>query len=144
MMVQLKPKRSSEMEEFSYCRLISRGVLLKVHLFSRTSTESDYTVYLGRRDQQLSNANEVSRTISQIINHPDYNSQTQDNDISLLKLSSAVSFTDYIRPVCLASNGSTYEAGTNAWITGWGTINSDGDHNFFSSICTILLSMSSQ
>lgn len=142
MMVQLKPKRSSELEEFSYCRLISRGALLKVHLFSRTTT-SDVTVYLGRRYQQLPNANEESKTISQIINHPSYNSQTQDNDISLLKLSTAVTFTDYIRPICLASSGSTYVAGTNAWITGWGTINSDGDHNFFFSICTILLSMSS-
>lgn len=131
------------MEEFSYCRLISRGVLLKVHLFSRAIT-SDVTVYLGRRDQQVINENEQSKTVSQIINHPSYNTQTQNNDISLMKLSSAVSFTDYIRPICLASGGSTYEAGTTAWITGWGAINSDGDHNFFSSICTILLSMSSQ
>lgn len=142
MMVQLKPKRSSEMEEFSYCRLLSR-VLLKVHLFSRTIM-SEVTVYLGRRYQQLLNENEVARSVSQITNHPSYNSITQDNDISLLKLSSAVTFTNYITPVCLASSGSTYEAGTNAWITGWGTIRSDGDHNLFSSICTILLSMSSQ
>lgn len=106
--------------------------------FSRTSL-SDVTVYLGRRYQQLPNANEVSRSVSQIINHPSYDTQTQDNDICLLKLSSTVTFTDYIRPICLASTSSTYQAGASAWITGWGTINTGGEENIFSSSSTILL-----
>ena len=97
----------------------------------------DVTVYLGRRYQQLWNPNEVSRGVSQITNHPNYNAQTQNNDICLLKLSSAVTFTDYIRPVCLASTGTTYADGTSTWITGWGTINSEGDESF-SSISTTL------
>lgn len=69
--------------------------------------------------------------MSQIINHPSYNGQTQNNDICLLRLSSSVTFTDYIRPICLAASGSTYAAGADAWITGWGTIDSDGDQNLF-------------
>lgn len=81
--------------------------------------------------------------MSQIINHPSYDSQTQNNDICLLKLSSAVSFTNYIRPICLASAGSTYAAGILAWITGWGTINSNGDESLSSSISTLLLPISS-
>lgn len=112
-------------------------------LVCRTST-SDVTVYLGRQFQQLLNANEVSRSVSQIINHPDYNSRTQNNDISLLRLSSAVTFTNFIRPICLASAGTTYEAGSTTWITGWGTINSGGNENIFSSISIILLQIFSQ
>lgn len=96
----------------------------------RTST-ANVVVYLGRRFQQLPNANEVSYRVSQIINHPSYNSDTQNNDISLLKLSSIVTFTDYIKPICLAASDSTYAAESSAWITGWGTINSDGDENIF-------------
>lgn len=65
--------------------------------------------------------------VSQIIRHPNYDSTTSDNDICLLKLSSPVTFTDYIQPVCLAAVDSTYYTGTTSWVTGWGNINSDGE-----------------
>ncbi|XP_035599093.1 polyserase-2-like isoform X4 [Oncorhynchus keta] len=42
----------------------------------------------------------------------------------LLQLSSPVTFTNYIRPVCLAAPGSSFHAGTTSWVTGWGTIRS--------------------
>lgn len=88
------------------------------------------TVYLGRDTQQLLNPNEVSRTVSAVINHPDYNENTNNNDISLLRLSSPVDFTSYIRPVCLAADSSVFEAGTTCWVTGWGTIRTDGENLF--------------
>ncbi|KAM6913335.1 trypsin-like [Lycodopsis pacificus] len=99
-------------------------VLTAAHCFS--SNTGRVTVYLGRDTQQLLNFNEESRTLSQVIRHPNYNPRTNDNDIALLRLSSPVTFTDYIRPVCLAADGSTFAGGTSCWVTGWGTINSDG------------------
>ncbi|XP_045077308.1 integumentary mucin C.1-like [Coregonus clupeaformis] len=42
----------------------------------------------------------------------------------LLKLSSPVTFTNHIRPVCLAAPGSSFYAGTTSWGTGCGTISS--------------------
>merc|ERR1739838_121790 len=39
----------------------------------------------------------------------------------LLKLSSPVTFTDYISPICLAAMNSTFYDGTMSWVTGWGT-----------------------
>uniref|UniRef100_A0A671SAU9 Transmembrane protease serine 9-like n=1 Tax=Sinocyclocheilus anshuiensis TaxID=1608454 RepID=A0A671SAU9_9TELE len=74
----------------------------------------------------LTNANEVSRNVSQIIKHPAYNSITEDNDITLLHLSSPVTFTDHIRPVCLASANSTFFKSTVSWVTGWGNIRTGG------------------
>uniref|UniRef100_A0A3B3DV15 Zgc:100868 n=1 Tax=Oryzias melastigma TaxID=30732 RepID=A0A3B3DV15_ORYME len=68
----------------------------------------------------------VSRSVSQIIVHPNYNSQSQDNDVSLVKLSSSVTFNDYISPVCLAAAGSDFPGGTTAWVTGFGTLSSGG------------------
>lgn len=95
-------------------------------------------MYLGRDSQQLFNLNEVSRAVSQVIRHPGYSSQTNDNDIALLRLSSPVTFTNYIQPVCLAAEGSEFSAGTSCWVTGWGTIGSDGESTANStSVCVL-------
>lgn len=67
--------------------------------------------------------------MSQITCHPDYNENTFDNDICLLRLSSAVTFTNFIVPVCLAATGSVFSAGTDIWVTGWGNIGSGGETN---------------
>lgn len=91
----------------------------------RLST-SAVTIYLGRQSQHGSNPNEVMRHVTQIVNHPDYNRNTFNNDVSLLRLSSPVTFSNYIRPVCLAAPGSTVHADLLSWVTGWGNIGSGG------------------
>ncbi|KAL7860682.1 hypothetical protein AOLI_G00170310 [Acnodon oligacanthus] len=99
----------------------SNWVLTAAHCFG-SIIASQVTVYLG--DQSLSNqgsnTNVVSRSVSQVIIHPNYTSSTNDNDLTLLKLSSSVTFTNYITPVCLAAAGSTFFNGTLTWVTGWG------------------------
>uniref|UniRef100_A0A8C2AX63 Zgc:123295 n=1 Tax=Cyprinus carpio TaxID=7962 RepID=A0A8C2AX63_CYPCA len=82
--------------------------------------------FQGYESQSESNPNEVLRTASATI-HPNYNSLTHDNDIALLHLSSSVTFTDYIKPVCLAAAGSKFAAGTDSWVTGWGHPKSSSD-----------------
>ncbi|XP_063076729.1 uncharacterized protein LOC134466782 [Engraulis encrasicolus] len=101
-------------------------VMSAAHCFS-SANPAGLTVYLGRQAQQSSNPNEVSRSVIQIVLHPNYDTQTFDNDIALLKLSSPVQFTDFIRPVCLAASGSVFNNGTDSWVTGWGTIGEGGD-----------------
>ncbi|KAM9346001.1 polyserase-2-like [Symphorus nematophorus] len=98
-------------------------VLTAAHCFPSTST-NNLIVYLGRQSQQGINNNEVSRTATQIIRHPNYDGSTFDNDICLLKLSSVVTFTNFILPACLAAPGSTFFSGIDAWVTGWGNIGS--------------------
>uniref|UniRef100_A0A668UWX4 Peptidase S1 domain-containing protein n=1 Tax=Oreochromis aureus TaxID=47969 RepID=A0A668UWX4_OREAU len=78
------------------------------------------TVNLGRQSLQGSNPNAVSRTVTKIITHPNYNSITYNSDICLLQLSSSVTFNNYISPVCLAASDSTFYSGVNTWVTGWG------------------------
>ncbi|XP_061568161.1 transmembrane protease serine 9-like [Cololabis saira] len=104
----------------------NQWVLTAAHCVNGRSP-SQITVYLGRQSQEGLNPNEVSRSVTQIIIHPGYDSDTFDNDISLLKLSSSVTFSNYISPVCLAASGSTFFSGVDTWITGWGTIGSGVD-----------------
>lgn len=76
------------------------------------------TVYLGRDSLEGPNPNMVTRNVSRTILHPDYDRSFHD-DIALLQLSSNVTFTDYVRPVCLAASGSRFD-GTEGWVTGFG------------------------
>uniref|UniRef100_A0A3P8WQS5 chymotrypsin n=1 Tax=Cynoglossus semilaevis TaxID=244447 RepID=A0A3P8WQS5_CYNSE len=99
-------------------------VMSAAHCFFSTS---GWRVSLGRQSLQGTNPNEVSRTVARIILHPNYDSDNNDNDIALLRLSSPVTFTDFIRPVCLAASGSVFINGTDSWVTGWGSVNEGGE-----------------
>ncbi|XP_060951379.1 transmembrane protease serine 9-like [Limanda limanda] len=102
--------------------LINREwVMTAAHCFSSTST-SGLQVSLGRQNLQGTNPNEESRSVSRIILHPNYDSDSSNNDIALLRLSSPVKFTDHIRPVCLAASDSVFNNGTDSWVTGWGNV----------------------
>uniref|UniRef100_A0A3P9NZS4 Peptidase S1 domain-containing protein n=1 Tax=Poecilia reticulata TaxID=8081 RepID=A0A3P9NZS4_POERE len=68
----------------------------------------------------ISNSTKVTRKLSEIICHPEYDSSTNENDICLLKLSAPVDFTPYIQPICLASENSTFHDGLVSWVTGFG------------------------
>ncbi|XP_073717685.1 chymotrypsin-like protease CTRL-1 [Misgurnus anguillicaudatus] len=81
---------------------------------------SDFIINLGHENHQGPNPHEINRTVIQIIRHPNFDLSTLDNNIALLQLSSSVTFTDYIRPVCLAAAGSVFDEGLSSWVTGWG------------------------
>ncbi|XP_077386677.1 polyserase-2-like [Festucalex cinctus] len=97
----------------------NQWLLSAAHCFARPKPVK---AFLGRQSQEGSNPNEEFRRITRIIIHANYNPHTLDNDVALLKLSSPVNFTDFIRPVCLAAQNSTFFTGTESWVTGWGDI----------------------
>ncbi|XP_019747942.1 trypsin-1-like [Hippocampus comes] len=82
------------------------------------------TAFVGRQRQTGSNPNEQNRSVSLIISHPDFNSSTFDNDVALVKLSSPVTFNNFIGSICLAASGSTFFDGTQSWFTGWWDVTS--------------------
>ncbi|XP_068605518.1 serine protease 1-like [Brachionichthys hirsutus] len=102
----------------------NRWIVTAAHCFQSINSVAGLRVYLGRERQQLSNPNEVVRGVASIVRHPDFSIRTLNNDITLLQLSSPVTFTDFIRPVCLASGGSSVPVGLVTWVTGWGNIQS--------------------
>ncbi len=104
--------------------------LIIFFIFFYRLTTLTTVIYLGRHRQVGIKPYEISRNVIRIITHPKYNPDNLDNDIALVQLSSSVHFTDYIRPVCLAASGSTFAAGTDSWITGWGKLNFGGESKF--------------
>ncbi|CAL8259276.1 unnamed protein product [Arctogadus glacialis] len=110
--------------------LNQQWVLTAAHCI-QSMTVGDYTVFLGRQTQQGANPNEIQRSVRQIFIHPSYNvSPVNGSDLALLHLDSAVQYSDYIRPVCLADSASTFND-TFCYLTGWGkqTQNANGVSN---------------
>ncbi|KAK1797991.1 hypothetical protein P4O66_000747 [Electrophorus voltai] len=66
--------------------------------------------------------NQVSRSVTSVTINPNYDANTLNNDLAVLQLSSTVTFTPYITPICLAASGCTFFNGTLSWVTGWGNI----------------------
>ena len=62
--------------------------------------------------------------VEAVINHPDYNDQTTENDISILRLAEKVDLYKYphIKPACLPS----YPYSGPGVVSGWGTVSSGG------------------
>lgn len=86
-----------------------------------------WSVSLGRRNLEGIEPNEVALPVAEIILHPLFDNQIFDNDIALLRLSSAVEFNAFVRPVCLAANTSVFNNGTESWVTGWGSVQQGGE-----------------
>uniref|UniRef100_A0A8C9Y341 Serine protease 27-like n=1 Tax=Sander lucioperca TaxID=283035 RepID=A0A8C9Y341_SANLU len=100
----------------------NQWVLTAAHCLKETDLGT--VVYLGLQSQSSPNLNTMIRGTSMIKCHPSYglvtNVNIQDNDICLLKLLAPVNFTDYIQPICLASENSTFNTGVESWVTGFG------------------------
>ncbi|XP_061596206.1 transmembrane protease serine 2 [Cololabis saira] len=98
-------------------------ILSAAHCFQEYSNPSGWKVFSG--DVSLSRMR-FGDTVQRIINHENYDSNTNDNDIALLKLGTPMAFTRTVRPVCLPNSGIDMPAGSQAWITGWGALRSSG------------------
>ena len=52
--------------------------------------------------------------VAEILDHPDYNSDTLDNDFAILRLANPVNFTNEVSPACLPADVSATYAGVLA------------------------------
>ena len=67
--------------------------------------------------------NRVGRSLKLARNHPSYRAYYEGYDISVLTLSEAVPYNDYIRPVCLVSPSDLLTSSLICYSTGWGLVN---------------------
>ncbi|XP_016116860.1 chymotrypsin-like protease CTRL-1 [Sinocyclocheilus grahami] len=84
------------------------------------SYEKCTKVKLGEHDRGSNVEPFQVKLVSKVITQPLYSITTINNDIALLKLSSPVTFTPRISPVCLAPSTISILPGTRCFTTGWG------------------------
>ena len=73
------------------------------------NTVNTFKVLLGEHKYtDDSETTHIRANIDKIVDHPDYNHRTTDNDYSMLRLKNAVDFAAYphIRPICLPTDTS--------------------------------------
>ena len=84
------------------------------------SAASSIRVLLGEHSIADSVYNRVD--VAEIINHPDWNSPTIDNDYAIIRLAKPVTFTNKVAPACLPADTAATYAGVVATVTGWGRL----------------------
>jgi hypothetical protein len=97
--------------------IADRWVLTAAHCVQGHNAAS-FQVNLGVHKRSRPNANVQTRSVSQLLVHPSYNASTGDNDVALMELSSAVSFTKFVQPIALSQTAAP--VGGSAFVTGFG------------------------
>jgi len=104
--------------------LISDTHVLTAAHCTEDEIATGFSVLLGEHNIADGKSNRVD--VAEIINHPNYDSQTLDNDFSILRLSNPVTFTNEVSPACLPADMSNTYAGVTATVTGWGDLSTGG------------------
>ncbi|KAM8939364.1 transmembrane protease serine 11B-like protein [Pelodytes ibericus] len=93
------------------------------HCFDLYNYVNSVTVVLGTINLYSGSGLKVEK----IIIYENYTSLTHQNDIALVKLSTPVNLTQYIRPICLPEMSDVFPDGLSCYITGWGVLYENGD-----------------
>ena len=95
-----------------------------IHFFYNVLNRAQNEYWIARigatRRGSFSGPNEQLLAVDQIALHPEYIDTGYINDIALLRLETVVTFSDYVRPVCLPN--SEPKSGTSCTVTGWGQL----------------------
>ncbi|KAJ8046316.1 Prothrombin [Holothuria leucospilota] len=92
-------------------------------------TVNTLMVRLGDYDSRVTDDSEILVGVAEIVFYDGFNTSTYDQNIALIRLSTPVVFTDYLRPICLPSvtlARKLYKAGIQGKVTGWGRIAESG------------------
>ncbi|KAM5255325.1 LOW QUALITY PROTEIN: serine protease 48, partial [Ctenodactylus gundi] len=84
-----------------------------------------YSVWMGSTEADYS-GQVVEYHVSQVIIHP--KSKEKDADIAFLKLSSRVSCTSLIMPICLPNVTKQLTIPASFWVSRWGKVKKDDDY----------------
>ncbi|XP_018423264.1 PREDICTED: chymotrypsinogen A-like isoform X1 [Nanorana parkeri] len=84
---------------------------------------TSHRVILGEHDRSSSAEPIQTLSVGRVFRHPQYNSVSIINDITLIKLASPATFNNRVSPVCLAAGSDVFNGGERCVTTGWGYTN---------------------
>ncbi|XP_057603669.1 prostasin isoform X2 [Hippopotamus amphibius kiboko] len=97
-------------------------VLSAAHCFPREHRTDDYEVTLGAHKLSYLSSDAKVLRVAQVISHPNYLQEGSEGDIALLQLEHAVTFSRYIRPICIPAANASFPTGLQCTVTGWGHV----------------------
>ncbi|XP_021503578.1 serine protease 46 [Meriones unguiculatus] len=92
-------------------------ILTAAHCLQRSKNPANYTVKVGV--QHLPDNSTSALLVNSILIHENFNNQ-MSQDIALLKLKYALSWSPLVQPVCLPTINFKPTVGTMCWVIGWG------------------------
>ncbi|XP_075853863.1 transmembrane protease serine 11B-like [Microcebus murinus] len=101
-----------------------RWLLSAAHCFAAKNNSADWTVSFGT----TLNKPYMTRKVQNIIFHENYSSPAVVNDIALVQLAEEVSFTKYVRRICLPEAQMELPENASVVVTGWGVLYMNGPH----------------
>ncbi|KAF0885796.1 TM11E protease, partial [Crocuta crocuta] len=100
----------------------SRWLLSAAHCFDTKNNSGDWTANFGT----VVNKTYMTQKVQNIIFHENYSRPGVYNDIALVQLAEEVSFTKYVRRICLPEAKMKLSENASAVVTGWGSLYMNG------------------
>lgn len=100
----------------------SRWLLSAAHCFANKTNSEDWTVNFGT----VVNKPYMTGKVQNIISHENFSSPGLHDDIALVQLAKEVSFSKYIRRICLPDAKMKLSENDSVVVTGWGALYMNG------------------
>ncbi|CAM4417355.1 unnamed protein product [Leuciscus chuanchicus] len=94
--------------------IAERFVMSSASCFTSSNNASDWSVILGRLNQNGSNPNEVSIKVANLTI-----SNASGDNVAVLQLAVAPNLTNFIQSICVDMGENTFSANTQCWVAGW-------------------------
>eukprot|EP00092_Neocalanus_flemingeri_P002808 GFUD01003005.1.p1 GENE.GFUD01003005.1~~GFUD01003005.1.p1 ORF type:complete len:431 (+),score=120.40 GFUD01003005.1:238-1530(+) len=113
-------------EDIPFCggAIISSDTIITAAHCTIDESVSSFEVLIADHDVSIDDGQERIKVCNKT-EHPNYNGNTQDHDLSILTLCTPITFRKDASPVCLPSQSGPSYDGMVSTVTGWGT-NSSG------------------
>ncbi|CAF3835614.1 unnamed protein product [Adineta steineri] len=104
----------------------TRHVLTAAHCLKIPIVAQEYKVFVGLHDINQPIYGEQQIVAERVFMHEQYNKNTQENDIAIIRLSKPVTISDKINVICLPGSEAN-NVNETVWTSGWGTTSFQGE-----------------